>query len=103
MELKKLDWNPKYRKPAIEFTRAQTKAMKKLTKLPHVVVFGEKPERYYLLTPENVAKKLSTRMKYLTMWVTEDKLLEIEGIRTFNIYEALLDACIDMFKRALGC
>jgi hypothetical protein len=96
VELKKLEWRIKYRRPTIEFTNPQTSNMKTLYKygeqLPMVVLFAEEPERYYLLTPEDVALKLRTRMQYPTMWITEDRLL----VKKLDSYEELLKAILTL-------
>jgi len=64
VEVKKLGkWNPAYHMPTIQFGDDQTKAMRQMKTQPFVVVFGEEPERYYLLTPEVVAKKVESRKK----------------------------------------
>jgi len=99
VEMKRLGWNPKYHMPAIEFTPPQTQALKVLKTKPFVLVFGnDEKERYYLLKPEDVKLKLSTRMKYETMWVTEDKILEIP-VKSLDSYKEFIEACIEAFRR----
>lgn len=96
IELKKLGWNPKYRRAAIEFTKDQTEALKLLHKKPFVLIFGNnEKERYYLLRPEDVKFKLSTRMRWKTMWVTEDKI----PVKSFDSYKEFIEACIEAFRK----
>ena len=110
MEVKKLGkWNPAYHTPTIQFGDDQTKAMRQMKNQPFVVIFGEEPERYYLLTPEAVSKKVKSpgRKKWLELgrpiWITEDRDhrgrgLNIPEIPCFSSYEALLKAIMEYLK-----
>jgi hypothetical protein len=95
IEIKKLKWNPRYRRPTIEFTVSQTEEMR-CGRLPYVVVFGEKPERYYLMNHEELAKKVfsKSRENYPVIWITEDRL----EVPALVCYEALLEALSEVLR-----
>lgn len=57
LEFKKLKSNANY-SFGIKFTKEQYDAMRKLFRKPIVVVFGENPERYYVLSSEDVDELL---------------------------------------------
>jgi len=106
VEVKKLSKSKNliYKKHTIYFGKPQSDEMKRMWKWkkeqPYVVVFGEEPERYYLMPPDMTAEKVRSRLierNFRVMWITEDKL-EKPGIRLFHSYEGLLKALIEFLS-----